>query len=80
MVIIHKDREAVPVTKMKEGTCFFSETGKLFMVTGKPFMVTDDIDIADNVRMCVDMKTGLLIPFYDNDVQIPVKIISMEVE
>ena len=73
MVIIHKERVAVPVTKMKEGTCFFSETGKLFMTT-------DDIDIADHVRMCVDLKTGLLIPFYDNEVQIPVRIVSMEVE
>lgn len=73
MVIIHKERVAVPVTKMKEGTCFFSETGNLFMAT-------DDIDIADHTRLCVDLKTGVLIPFYDNEVQIPVRIVSMEVE
>ena len=73
MLIIHKERVAVPVTKMKEGTCFFDDLGRLFMAT-------DDIDIADHTRLCVDLKTGVLIPFYDNEVQIPVKIVSMEVE
>ena len=73
MVIIHKERVAVPVTKMKEGTCFFSETGKLFMAT-------DDIDIADHTRLCVDLGGGRFITLYDDEVQIPVKIGSMEVE
>ena len=73
MVIIHKDRVAVPVTEMESGTCFYSEAGTLFMTT-------DDIDMADNMRMCVDLTTGILLPFYDNEVQVPVKIVSMEVE
>lgn len=73
MVIIHKERVAVPVTKMTEGTCFFDETGRLFMAT-------DDIDIADHTRLCVSLRTGVLIPFYDSDVEIPVRIVSMEVE
>ena len=73
MVIIHKDRAAVPVTEMKTGTCFFDGFGQLFMTT-------DDIDSGDHMRMCVQLETGILIPFYDTEVQIPVKIVSMEVE
>lgn len=73
MVIIHKERVAVPVTEMKTGTCFFDEFGELYMTT-------DDIDSGDHMRMCVQLKTGILIPFYDTEVQAPVKIVSMEVE
>lgn len=73
MVIIHKERVAVSVTEMKTGTCFFDQFGILFMTT-------DDNDSVDHMRMCVNLETGALIPFYDTEVQIPVKIISVEVE
>lgn len=73
MVIIHKKCVAVPVTEMESGTCFYSEAGTLFMTT-------DDINYAEHMRMCVDLKTGILLPFYDNEVEVPVRIVSMEVE
>lgn len=73
MVIIHKEHVAIPVTEMRCGTCFYSDAGTLFMAT-------DDVNSVENMRMCVSLQSGVLLPFYENEVYIPVRIVSMEVE
>lgn len=74
MVIIHKERVAVPVTEMEPGTVFFDDGGNLCMVT-------DDKESVSGVVSVVDIKTGSLHWFYHNDdLALPLKILSLEVE
>ena len=74
MVIIHKERVAIPVTDMEPGTVFFDEGGNLFMVT-------DDKESVSGVVSVVDIKTGVLHWFYHTeDLAQPLKIVSVEVE
>ena len=72
MVIIHKERVAVPVPEMEPGTVFFDEGGHLMMVT-------DDKEPGGMV-VCVDLRTGTIRYHYNNDVGIPSTITKMEVE
>lgn len=73
MVIIHKERVAVPVPAMEPGTVFFDKGGRLMMVT-------DDSDAADKMAVCVDLGSGVIHYFYDSDIAIPSKIVTMEVQ
>lgn len=73
MVIIHKERVAVPVPEMEPGTVFFD-------VLGHIMMVTDDKDDGDNWVLCVDLGNGHMRHYDDSDVEIPQKITTVEVE
>lgn len=73
MVIIHKERAAVPVTDMEPGIVFFDNGGRLMMVT-------DDKDDVDKWVLCVDLGNGNMRHYDDSDVAIPSKILTMEVE
>lgn len=72
MVIIHKERVSVPVPEMEPGTVFFDGGGHLLMVT-------DDKEPGMMV-VCVDLGTGSIRYYYNNEVGIPSVIIKMEVE
>jgi hypothetical protein len=58
---------------MEPGTVFFDNGGRLMMVT-------DDSDAADRMAVCVDLGSGVIRYYYDNDIAIPSKIVTMEVE
>ena len=73
MVIIHKERVAVPVTEMEPGTIFFDGRGHLMMVT-------DDKDDVAKWVLCVDLGNGNISYDDDGDVAIPQKINTVEVE
>lgn len=73
MVIIHKERVAVPVPEMKPGTVYFDEGGNLLMVT-------DDKESVSGVAYVVDIKTGALHWVYPGDIAQPLKIVTVEVE
>lgn len=73
MVIIHKERVAIPVPEMEPGTVFFNEGGNLLMVT-------DDKESVSGVVSVVDIKTGALHWVYPDDLALPLKILSLEVE
>lgn len=72
MVIIHKERVAIPVPEMEPGAVFFDGGGHLMMVT-------DDKE-SDEMAVCVDLGTGSIRYYYNNEVGIPSAIIKMEVE
>lgn len=73
MVIIHKERVSVPVITMESGTVFFNKSGRLFMVT-------DEYDDVDGMRIVVDLQSGSASPYYGNEIAIPQKITTVEVE
>ena len=73
MVIIHKERVAIPILDMEPGTVFFSESGDLMMMT-------DDKNAIDNVASCVNLNTGAIKYFYDGELGIPHRIKTAEVE
>lgn len=73
MVIIHKERVAIPVPEMEPGTVFFDGRGRLMMAT-------DDKDDVDNWVLCVDLGNGNMSHYDDGDVAIPQKITTVEVE
>lgn len=73
MVIIHKERVAIPVTDMEPGTVFFDEEGDLRMVT-------DDNESISGVVSVVNIKTGTLHWVYPEYIAQPLKIVSVEVE
>lgn len=73
MVIIHKQRVAITIKEMPLGTCFFDESGHLYMVT-------DEYDDIGETRTVVRLETGRLNYKNSDDVAVPVKLISVEVE
>ena len=73
MVIIHKERVSVPVITMEPGTVFFNKSGRLFMVT-------DESDDVDGMRIVVDLQSGATFPHYGDEIAIPQKITTVEVE
>lgn len=72
MVIIHKERVAVPVPEMEPGTVFFDGGGHLMMVS-------DDRE-SEMMVACVDLGTGSIRYYYNNELGIPSAITKMEVE
>lgn len=72
MVIIHKERVAIPVPEMEPGTVFFDGDGHLMMVT-------DDKE-SEMMVVCVDLGTGTNRFYYNNEVGIPSAITKVEVE
>ena len=73
MVIIHKKKVAIPLQEMPLGTCFFDEAGRLYMVT-------DEYEDIGGTRTVVRLETGRLHYRSSDEVAVPVKITSMEVE
>lgn len=73
MVIIHKERVAIPVPEMEPGTVYFDEGGNLLMVT-------DDKESVTGVISVVNIKTGSLHWVYPDDIAQPLKITTVEVE
>lgn len=73
MVIIHKERVAIPVPEMEPGTVYFDEGGNLLMVT-------DDKESVSGVVSVLDIKTGSLHWVYPDDIAQPLKITTVEVE
>lgn len=73
MVIIHKERVAVPVPEMEPGTVYFDEGGNLLMVT-------DDKESVSGVVSVVDIKTGAVHWVYTEYIAQPLKITTVEVE
>lgn len=75
MVIIHKERVAVPVLDMEPGTAFFNDSGDLLIVTDDK-----DLDEPDPIVQCVNIKTGYTTFCYKWECAVPVKITMVEVE
>lgn len=73
MVIIHKQRVAIPLNELTRGLCFFDESGRLYMAT-------DEYDDVAGTRTVVRLETGRLIGKSGDDLAIPVKLTSVEVE
>ena len=73
MVLIQKERVAVPVPEMEPGTVYFDEGGNLLMVT-------DDKESVSGVVSVVDIKTGSVHWVYTEYIAQPLKITTVEVE
>lgn len=74
MVIIHKERVAIPILDMEPGTVYFDKGGNLLMVT-------DDKDCVNGGVSVVDIKTGAVYWIYPESIaHPPLKITTVEVE
>lgn len=73
MVIIHKQRVAIKIGEMALGICFFNESGNLYMVT-------DEQDDVTGSRTVMRLETGRLVQMSCDDVAVPVRLVTVEVE
>ena len=73
MVIVHKKQVAIPLNEITSGACFFDEAGCLYMAT-------DEYDDVTGTRTVVRLETGRLSGKSGDDLAIPVKLTSVEVE
>lgn len=73
MVIIHKQRVAIKIGEMALGICFFNESGNLYIVT-------DEYDDVAGTRTVMRLETGRLVQRSCDDVAIPMRLTSVEVE
>lgn len=73
MVIIHKQRVAIKIGEMASGICYFNESGNLYMVT-------DEQDDVTESRTVMRLDTGRLVQMSCDDLAMPVRLVTVEVE
>lgn len=75
LIVIHKERVAIPVTDMEPGLVFYDGAAHDI------WMVTDDIDPEeDGCVMCVNLSSGVIVPFYSKEIAQPLRLSMVEVK
>lgn len=75
LIVIHKERVAIPVTDMAPGSVFYDGAAHDI------WMVTDDKDPADDgCVMAVNLSSGVLVPFYSKEIAQPLRLSMVEVK